>query len=247
MGVFFLGLDRFKGVNDSYGHAQGDNVLRETAQRLRTAIDNGSVARSGGDDFLFAVPAESRDRVLRLGQDILAAMNRAFIVRDNGLHLGASIGLAFFPDDGREAESLMHRAELAMYGAKEKGGNSITAYTQSMGDTAARRMALETELYRAVDDETLTVHYQPKINISACDVAGCEALLRWQTNDGKWVPPPFFIPVAEDNGLVIRIDMYVLRSVCRQIHVWQDEGIAAVQSLSTCRLTIFFRKILLTM
>ena len=228
VGVLFLDLDRFKGVNDSYGHSQGDAVLCETAKRLRTTLATGLIARSGGDDFLLAIPAANRQRIFQQGQGILAVMNKPFTVRGNALHLGASMGLAFFPDDGIDTESLMQKAELAMYNAKESGGNTITFYTDSMGAAASRKMALETALYTAVDNDALTVYYQPKINIATHDVSGCEALIRWKTSDGTWVPPPAFIPLAEEIGLVTRIDMFVLRTACRQVLTWQRDGSGTV-------------------
>ncbi len=228
VGVFFLDLKRFKGVNDSYGHSQGDAVLCEVAKRLRITFATGLIARSGGDDFLLAISAANRQQILQLGQGMLTAMNKPFTVCGNALYLGASIGLAFFPDDGIDSDSLMHKAELAMYSAKESGGNTITLYTESMGAAASRKMALETALYTAVDNDALTVFYQPKINIATQDVSGCEALIRWQTSDGIWIPPPTFIPMAEEIGLVTRIDMFVLRTACRQVLAWQRDGSGAV-------------------
>ncbi|MBQ9405278.1 MAG: EAL domain-containing protein [Desulfovibrio sp.] len=228
VGVLFLDLDRFKVVNDSYGHAQGDIVLREAAQRLDKVLCQGLAARSGGDDFLIAVAATKRDAVLQEAQALLAVMDAVFPVEDKELHLGASIGMAFFPEHGLDSESLVQRAELAMYHAKEVGGNNVRVFTQNMGDRAAAKMGLETALYAAVAHDALKVHYQPKVNIATRDVSGCEALVRWQNDEGRMIPPPVFIPLAEENGLITRIDMFVLRSVCRQIQAWKSSGGRAV-------------------
>ncbi len=228
LGVLHIDLDRFKGVNDSYGHAQGDSVLVETAKRLQALVSNGCVARSGGDAFLVAVAARDRSRIEELAREIRAAMSKPFSIVNDSLRLGASIGLAFFPGDGEKAETLMHRAELAMYDAKEKGRDAISLFTAEMDAAASRKMEMEIALYKAVEESALTVYYQPKVNVAAADVAGCEALVRWQTADGKWVPPPAFIPLAEEIGLVTSIDMFVLRSACRQVNAWAGDGSGAV-------------------
>ena len=228
LGVLFIDLDRFKAANDSYGHAQGDNLLREAAERLQARFTGGCVARPGGDAFLVAIAAANKNQIEAQARNILASLSKPFVIKGDKLHLGASIGVALFPGDGENAETLVHRAELAMYDAKEKGRNTVSFFVEAMDVAASRKMEMETALYRAVDEETLTVHYQPKINVATTDVAGCEALVRWQTGDGKWVPPPAFIPLAEEIGLVERIDMFVLRSACRQVNAWARDGSGAV-------------------
>lgn len=226
-GVLFIDLDRFKGVNDRYGHSRGDRVLQETATRLH-AFGNGCVARSGGDEFLVAVAAAGPDQVERQAHALLDALDRPFIVDGRDLRLGACTGIALYPGHGDSAEVLLHRAELAMYAAKEKGRDSLAFFEQGMEDAASRRVELETALYRALQNGALTVHYQPKVDAASRDVAGCEALVRWQTGDGAWVPPPVFIPLAEESGLVTDIDMFVLRSACRQVGQWERDGSGVV-------------------
>ena len=228
LGVLFINLDRFKGVNDSYGYTEGDRLLCETAKRLQKLVSHGCVARAGGDSFLVAISAANRNLIEKQTRNILTAMNTPFSAKGNALHLGASIGVTIFPDDGKNTGTLVHRAELAMCDVKEKGGNNIAFFAAHMGVAASQKMELETALYKAVEEDALTVHYQPKVNVATTDVAGCEALVRWQSSDGKWVPPPAFIPLAEENGLVQHIDMFVLRSACRQVNAWARDGSGAV-------------------
>lgn len=228
LGVLFVDMDRFKTVNDSLGYALGDDLLRETAARLRSLVVHGGVGRAGGDEFMLAITAANRQQIATQAQKVLAALDKPFAAGGNSLHLGASIGIAFFPGDGDDAVHLLHRAELAMFRSKEDGRNAVSLYESNMDADAFRKMELETELYRAVEEGSFSVNYQPKVDIASRDVAGCEALVRWQTGDGTLVPPPVFIPLAEEIGLVTRIDMFVLRSACRQVLAWGRDGSGAV-------------------
>ena len=226
--VLFIDLDRFKAVNDSYGHTQGDLLLQETAKRLQNLVTSGCVARLGGDAFMLALILEQRAQIEVWAQNILQCLQQPFFARGDTIHLGASVGVAFYPTDGDNAELLVRRAELAMYVAKDKGRNSVAFFSSEMDVAAIHKMELETALYKAVEDNALTVHYQPKVNVATTDVVGCEALVRWQSSDGKWVPPPAFIPLAEEIGLISRIDMFVLRSACKQVNAWIEDGSGAV-------------------
>lgn len=228
VGVFFLHLDGFTGANCSLSHAQVEELLREAARRLRSLTAGKLLGRSTGDAFLAAVDAPHRAALAAQGQGFLEAMDKPFATRERSLHLGTNIGLAVFPDDGEEATLLLHRAELAMFCARDRGGNSITAFTAAMEEAASRKQILENALYQAVEEESLTVYYQPTINVPLQDVVGCEALIRWQTCDGTWVPPLTFIPLAEECGLITRIDMFVLRSACKQVLAWAHDGSGTV-------------------
>ena len=227
LGVIYMDLDNFKSVNNCYGYQQGDAVLRETAQRLRGLTASLLVARSGVDNFQIALMAENQEHVEKQAQSILEAMNKPFAVRGNRLHIGVSMGLAFL-GHCQDGLALVHKAELAMYDAKERGGNALSVYDVSMDVMASARKRLETALYEAVEHNALSVQYQPKIDIAKNTVAGCEALVRWQVSDGAWIPPSDFIPIAEETGLVTRIDFFVLRTACRQALAWHEDGAGSV-------------------
>ncbi|MBQ7585246.1 MAG: EAL domain-containing protein, partial [Desulfovibrionaceae bacterium] len=227
IGVMLIDLDHFKGVNDLFGHRQGDKILHETASRLKS-IPNSKVARYGGDEFLLALKAKDENFLESQALKIRDLLCQPFELAGNRIHLGASIGMATFPKDGWEAELLIHRAELAMYEAKAKGRNIIAHFESKLDVEASRKMELETALYKALEDQVLQVHFQPKVDVKAKDVVGCEALVRWQISDKEWIAPPVFIPLAEEIGLIKEIDMYVLRRACRQIKSWKQEGSGVV-------------------
>ena len=226
LGLLYIDVDNFKSINDSYGYQQGDVVLCELAKRLLEFCPDGRVVRSSVDNFQIAITAANDSLVLAKAQAIQAAMSKTLLLKGNELHLTASSGLAFLNADCANSAELVHRAELAMVDAKQKGGNRLSLFEDSMALAASGRRQMETALYEAVEHNGLTVYYQPKVDISKNEVAGCEALVRWQTSDGKWVPPPAFIPIAEETDLVVRIDMFVLRRACRQAVAWQQEGIS---------------------
>jgi diguanylate cyclase (GGDEF)-like protein/PAS domain S-box-containing protein len=225
VGVLLVDLDRFKGVNDSFGHTLGDKLLRQAAGRLSALMKlDDCVARTGGDEFLFAVSdVTDRSQLEDLARSIRTSLNRCFYVEDNSIYLGASIGITCFPADGENAETLLRNADLAMYRSKERGKNAYTFFTNELNIDVTSKMTLETALFKAVENEALEAYYQPKVDIVSGRVAGCEALVRWRRED-KFVPPPAFIPLAEETGLVTRLDMFMLRSACRQIRVWMEKG-----------------------
>ena len=225
-GVLFIDLDRFKQVNDSFGHSLGDKLLRQAAERLaRIVRKEDCVARTGGDEFLIvAEKASGRGELEAMAKNALLALNRCFYIEEYSIYLSASIGIACFPDDGASVEALVQSADLAMYRSKEKGKNTYTFFTENMTEAVSDRMALETELFKAVDDDGFEVHYQPKVNVVTGFVEGCEALLRWRKP--KEVPPSVFVPLAEEIGLVRRLDMFVLRTACRQWRAWNSMGYA---------------------
>ena len=228
LGVIFINIDNFKSLNDCYGYQQGDSILREMARRLQDLVSSGIISRPGADNFLVAVPAKNQNYVVDLAHTILEAFNKPLSFNDSILHIGASVGIGFLDKDSDDSFSLLHKAEHAMVNAKNRGGNGISLFDERMRTTAIEKKHIEVALREAVDNNAFSVHYQPKVDIKTKDVAGCEALVRWQISEGRWVPPPVFIPIAEDNGLIIHIDMFVLRSACRQVLAWQKEGICAV-------------------
>ncbi len=228
LGVAYVDIDNFKSLNDGYGYQQGDAILREMAKRLRRSATAGCLARFGAAKYLVAVTAESNELVVEQARNIRAALHEPLSVGDSVLHIEASIGIGFLSEDSDDSLMLEHRAEYAMTDARKRGGNAISLFDESMRTAAVEKHRLEVALREAVESNAFTVHYQPQIDIEKNDVAGCEALVRWQTGDGRWVPPPAFIPIAEENGLVTRIDMFVLRTACRQVLAWQKDGSGAV-------------------
>jgi len=226
VGVVFIHLNRFKDINDSWGHEQGDNLLREAADRLRRVTANGFVARPGGDKFLIVSEASSPPQIAALAEKALERLRAPFAINGNEVHLGASIGIACYPADGEDARLLVHRAELAMHASRSEGENALLFFTGAMESEVSRKMQLESALYSAVETCALSVQYQPKVNVLTRAAVGCEALVRWQRQDGAWVPPPVFIPLAEKCGLVTSIDMFVLRRACRQVKEWESGGYA---------------------
>ena len=231
VGVLLIDLDRFKQVNDSLGHSLGDKLLRQAAERLTyLARQDDCVARTGGDEFVIvAGRVHSKDQIEALAKNVLCSLNRCFHVDEYSIYLSASIGIACYPDNGGTMEALFQSADLAMYRAKAKGKNTYAFFTEDLTIAANDRMALETEMFRAMDNAAFDVYFQPKINIAHRALAGCEALVRWKRDDGSWISPAVFIPLAEETGLVRRLDMYVLRRACRQQREWEEQGLGSVR------------------
>lgn len=228
LGVLFIDIDNFKSLNDCYGYQLGDAILCEMANRLRTLFPHDLVSRPGADKFLIAVTADNEEIFRDKANAVLPELNKPVSIEGDSLHMGASIGYAVFHDKADDSFLLLHRAEFAMHVAKNSGGNAIRGYNETMRTAAIEKKHLEVALREAVENNAFTVHYQPKVDIEKNDVAGCEALVRWQIQDGKWVPPPVFIPIAEETGLVSHIDMFVLRTACRQVLAWQKDYSGAV-------------------
>lgn len=228
LGLIYIGLDNFKSINDCYGYQKGDEILCSISQRLRDLIYETSLARANADNFLAVIRAKNKDMVTAQANYILSSLNEPFVIHSHKVYIGASVGLAFQSADCEDGRTLVHHAELAMFDAKRRGGNAISIFTVSMRTSAYEKKQLEGELYKAVENGSFTLNYQPKVDISKNDVSGCEALVRWQTKEGKWISPAAFIPIAEKTGLVTRIDMFALRTACRQVLVWDKDGTGAV-------------------
>ncbi|MBO4313885.1 MAG: GGDEF domain-containing protein [Desulfovibrio sp.] len=228
VGLLHINVDGFKGVNSCYGYHQGDAILCEIARRLRDLVPAQYLARPNTDNFLIILVGKNQDLLVSQANNVLSAMKEPFAVQDNSLYIGVSMGLAVLDADCDREIDLVHCAELAMFEAKKHDGNTISLYEERMKSSALDKKQLEDALHNAVDNNAFTVYYQPKVDISKNDVIGCEALVRWQGSDGRWISPAVFIPVAEETGLVTRIDMFVLRSACRQVLAWQKDGSGAV-------------------
>ncbi len=220
--LLFIDLDRFKDVNDAFGHATGDEVLRTMARRLQVAIRSGDdAARIGGDEFVVvAEDLERPDVAAEFAARLLDTLAEPIVLHGQECRVGASIGIALYPGDGEDAPTLLKRADLAMYRAKEAGRNGFAYFAGSDRPASEGRMVLAASLRRAIDADQMLLFYQPKISLRTGSMTGVEALLRWQHPERGLLPPDAFIPLAEDAGLIRRLGRWALRSACRQARDW---------------------------
>jgi diguanylate cyclase (GGDEF)-like protein len=225
LAVLFCDLDRFKNVNDSLGHAQGDQLLRLAAARLSGCTREGDVlARLGGDEFTVLLRhLDDDDEGVAVGERILDGLRKPFVVDGQELFLSVSVGAAFYPEDGADADALLKNADAAMYRAKAAGRDAQVRYVPAMNDRARHLLALEADLHNALARGELQVHYQPELDAKSRIVA-VEALARWPHAELGWIPPGEFIPLAEQSGLILALDEWVLNEACRQAKAWQDLG-----------------------
>lgn len=228
VGVLFIDLDRFKNINDSLGHAAGDQILRETALRLCAAVrTDDTVARLGGDEFVVLLPRVRDERnlvevAMKLRDEVLVP----YILEDMPLHLSPSIGIAVYPDDGDNPSTLIKNADAAMYLAKEKGRNNYQFYTPLLNARTLDRLKLESDLRVALEQGQFELHYQPQIVAGSKMLYGAEALVRWRHPERGLVPPNHFIPLAEETGLIIPLGAWVIAEAARQVNAWHEAGIA---------------------
>jgi diguanylate cyclase (GGDEF)-like protein/PAS domain S-box-containing protein len=234
LAVLFLDLDRFKPINDSLGHEIGDRVLKSVAGRLLNCVRHSdTVSRQGGDEFVILL------REIKHAQDadvcaekMLSALTTSCAIEDQELYITASIGIATYPDDGDSAESLIKHADLAMYRAKESGGNTYRFFEAHMNEHTVERHSMENGLHRAIEKSEFVVHYQPKIDPSNGALVGVEALLRWMHPQRGLLLPPQFMAIAQESGMIVPIGRWVLREACRQLRVWRDTGSISVPRLA---------------
>lgn len=227
LAVLFLDLDRFKNINDSLGHAIGDQLLQLVAERLTACVRNSdTVSRQGGDEFVILLPkVEHGEDAARTAQKMLASLTAPYGIAQHDLHVTVSVGISTYPDDGQDAETLIKSADTAMYYAKENGRNNYQFFTQDMNTRAVERQSLEGGLRRAVGRQEFVLHYQPKVNLETGEITGAEALIRWQHPVRGLILPAQFVPIADDCGLIVPIGQWVLREACRQIRAWFDAGL----------------------
>jgi diguanylate cyclase (GGDEF)-like protein/PAS domain S-box-containing protein len=226
LGLLFLDIDRFKYINDCFGHAFGDNLLKAFALRLKSVLREGdTVARLGGDEFVIILgDIQEPENAPVLALRVLNAFLKPLSVDKRDLSVTTSIGVAVYPTDGNEPEVLLKHADVAMYRAKEGGRNAFQFYTADMGFKAVERMKLEHALHYALENNELELHYQPQIDLESGSVKSVEALLRWRHPELGMVAPIRFIQLAEETGLIIPIGKWVLKTACAQASAWQKEG-----------------------
>jgi diguanylate cyclase (GGDEF)-like protein/PAS domain S-box-containing protein len=226
MALMFLDLDRFKNVNDSLGHQVGDQMLIEVAKRLKADVrEEDTVSRLGGDEFILLLPDTNADGAAHVAGKIIRTMAAPFMIAGHELSITPSIGIAMYPVDGQNMESLLQCADSAMYRAKQSGYNTYQFFAAEMHLHATRTLRLENALRRALERKELVLHYQPQLDIETGKIIGCEALLRWNHAEFGIISPADFIPIAEDSGQILSIGEWVLRTAVQQNRAWQQAGL----------------------
>ena len=230
VGVLFLDLDDFKGVNDTLGHEAGDLLLKVIAEKLKKCVRSyDSVCRFGGDEFLVLFShIKKHEELARASEKIISIFKDPLNVNGQVIHMTASAGVAVYPRDGQDSETLIKSADLAMYAAKDKGKNQLIFCSEAMKEAVNERMQLTNDLYRAIERNELILHYQPQIKICTGEIVGIEALIRWEHPQKGIIQPEEFIPLAEQTGLIHAIGDWVLRAACHQNRTWQDMGLKPV-------------------
>lgn len=227
LALLVIDLDNFKTVNDSLGHDAGDRLLAEMARRISGEMDPlKRLFRLGGDEFVVAIDQLDNDNdVLELVSRLAAAIGMSCEIDGHALRNTASIGISFYPEHGRDSQTLIRNGDAAMHAAKAAGRNNHQVFAESMNAAATKRLHLESELWRALAENQLVLHYQPQIDLLNGKVVGVEALVRWVHPQRGMIAPTDFIPVAEECGLILPLGHWVLRTACRQVRSWLDAGI----------------------
>ena len=230
VGLLFLDLDRFKPINDSFGHPVGDQLLKMVAKRLQSCIhEDDTVARMGGDEFAIVLndlpePDPVVNVISAICERILAAISEPFMLSGKEVITTASIGAVIYPQDGADTTELIKRVDTAMYHAKNGGKNNFQFYAEEMNVQAMERLVLENALHRAIVNEEFEVYYQPQFSASTKELTGMEALIRWMRPNEGMIPPAKFVPLAEEIGLIVPMGAWVLEEACQQWVQWQKEG-----------------------
>jgi diguanylate cyclase (GGDEF)-like protein/PAS domain S-box-containing protein len=227
LAVVYLDLDSFKFVNDSWGHATGDRLLQSLALRLKRRLRQfDSVARIAGDEFVILMPeVRQPDDMSGIAQKLLSIVRHPFKLDDRTIQISASVGIATYPDDGEDADTLLRNADAAVNRAKDMGRNTFQLCTPELTAKAVERLALQNGLQLALEHNEFVLHYQPLVSLVSGRIVGLEALVRWEHPQKGLVMPGTFIPVAEETGLIVSLGEWVLRTACRQMKAWQRAGL----------------------
>ena len=225
--VLFLDMDGFKYINDSLGHPVGDLLLKSVASRLSKSVrESDTVSRLGGDEFIVLIPAVERpDSVTIVANRLLGAIGRPHAIQEHELHITACAGISIYPEDGLDADTLIRKADAAMYEAKRRGRSTFCLFHAELNLRAVERQFIEQNLRRALERNELSLHYQPKVDLKTGKVTGLEALMRWVNSERGFISPAKFIPVAEECGLIQSIGSWALREACLQACVWRSKGL----------------------
>ncbi|KQL44766.1 hypothetical protein AN963_25725 [Brevibacillus choshinensis] len=226
MAVLFLDMDRFKDINDSFGHDVGDMLLIEVAKRLQACVQPGdSVARLGGDEFtILLCQLTDSKQAEAVAELIMSQLQKPFELNGHLVTISSSIGIAMFPQDGENAEDLLKRADTALYSVKSQGRNGYSLFDPTMEAKSLERILMENELRKAIEHEQFQVYYQPKMDIGSQILTGMEALVRWVHPELGVISPGKFIPIAEESGMIIELGEWILKEACKQNKKWHDQG-----------------------
>jgi diguanylate cyclase (GGDEF)-like protein len=226
LGLIFLDLDSFKSINDTMGHSTGDNVLKMTAERLSSCLrEKDAIARFGADEFLILIAnIKKLEELKKITDRIIRAFEECIHVQDIEYFMTASAGVAVYPVDGEDSETLLKNADIAMYEAKAGGKNQILYCSPAMKEETIKKIKLTNSLYRALDKNELYLHYQPQVEVKSQKIVGFEALLRWNNEEYGMVSPNIFIPMAEQTGLIRLIGLWVIKTACKQFKEFNKSG-----------------------
>lgn len=232
LAILFIDLDRFKNINDSLGHHVGDGLLKSVADRLQNAVrPNDTVCRQGGDEFVVILASldSTQEAVHIIERRLIPLINQPHLIDSVNLHISCSIGIAIYPDDGADIDTLMRNADAAMYAAKANGRNNFQFFTESMNHAAFERLSLENSLREALEREEFELFFQPVVDVRSRQISYAEVLLRWRHRTQGLIPPTRFIPIAEESGLILDIGRWVIEEACRQHARWRESGLGTVR------------------